>query len=94
MHGAEHAGVKFLLVTRLRCIRHHQIGIALGDLVEDRDIVIVGLDLGVLDIGLGKSFVGSAGVDDDARAGPVDIRDGLVFARVSAARDRASCPRA
>ena len=40
MHRAEHAGVKPLLVSRLRGIRDHQIGVALGDLVEDRDIVI------------------------------------------------------
>ena len=78
----------FLLVAGLRRVRHHQVGIALGDFVENRDVVVPHLDLGVLDVRLGEAFVGAAGIDDDARAGLVDIDDGLILALVGAAGDR------
>ena len=94
MHRAKHAGVKLLLVSRLRGVRDHQIGVTLGDLVEDRDIVVVDLDLGIPDIGPGKPLVGAAGIDDQAGARSVDVGDGLVFCPGRRSARSASCLRA
>src|SRR5215216_5249262 len=88
MHRAEHARVLFLLIAGLGRVRHHQVGVALGDFVENRDVVVPHLDLGVLDVRFGKAFIGAAGIDDDARAGLVDIGDGLILVLVGAAGDR------
>ena len=42
----------------------------------------------ITDAKTGETLIGAAGIDDHARARPVDIGDGLVFALVGAARDR------
>ena len=94
MYRAEHAGVKLLLVARLGRIRHHQVGIALGDLVEDRDVVVVDPDLRILDIGARKTLVGAAGIDDHARARLVDVGERLVLCPCRRSARSASCPRA
>jgi hypothetical protein len=84
MDGAKHARMKLLLILRLRGIRDHQISVAAGNFVEDADVIGVGLDFGVPDVGAREPLIGTAGIDDDAGARPVDIGKRLVFAFVPA----------
>jgi hypothetical protein len=68
-------------------IGHHHIGLAIDDLLEDGDVVRM-LEQGrVLVAGLGKALVGTARVDDGARAGLVDHVEVAEFFLVGTADD-------
>src|SRR6516165_1486538 len=59
MHRAQHAPMQLLLIARLRGIGDHEVGITLGDLVENGDIVAMNGDLGVLDVGAREALIGA-----------------------------------
>ncbi len=76
MHGAE-----FRVQTRLQAgldgVGHHQVGLAVDDLLEDRHVVRMHQDPGLLQVRPGEFLVGAAGVDNGRHARLVDLLQGL-----------------
>src|SRR6185437_3289909 len=85
---AELPRVQLLLQHRLAGIGDHDVGLAGGDLVEDRHVVAIDGDRRLLEIVAGEFLVGAAGIDDDARRRLVDAGERRVFVLFGAARDR------
>src|SRR6266851_5391653 len=88
VNGAQHAFVQFLLQHRLAGIGYHDVGLAGGDLVEDRHVIGIDGDRRPLEIVAGIFLVGAAGIDDDSRRRLVDAGEGGIFRLVGAAGDR------
>ena len=72
----------FCLPTDFAGIGDHGIGVAVGELAEDRVVVGVFDDRGVLQLSLVEVGVGTAGVDDDPYSRLIDVGERSVFRRV------------
>src|SRR6266404_1212632 len=88
VQGAELAYVQLLLQHRLARVGDHDVGLAAGDLIEDRHVVGIDRDRRALEIVAGIFFVGAAGIDDDAGGCLIDPAKRRVFVAIGAARDR------
>lgn len=88
MHGAEYARMQVCLQPGLDRIGDHQIGLSLGQRVEDGCVVLPRNYRRFLQMRLIEALVGASWIDDDAHCRLIDLRQGFVPGLLPAMGDR------